>query len=90
VVASTAYDIMRLTIRLFALHREIAGRDAYIIDVPDGSTVADAFALVCSEFPGIAKTGRTAAFAVNRAHVGGDAPLADGDELAILPPVAGG
>ena len=88
-VASTAYDIMRLTIRLFALHREIAGRDAYIIDVPDGSTVADAFALVCSDFPEIASS-RAVAFAVNRAHVGADATVVEGDELAILPPVAGG
>jgi molybdopterin converting factor subunit 1 len=90
VVPSIAYDIMHLTIRLFALHREIAGRDAYVIELPHGSTVADAFARVCSEFPEIAKKGGSVAFAVNRAHVGSDAALADGDELAILPPVAGG
>jgi molybdopterin converting factor subunit 1 len=81
---------MHLTIRLFALHREIAGREAYIVELPDGCTVADAFARVCADYPEIAKQSGSAAFAVNREHVGSDAAVADGDELAILPPVAGG
>lgn len=80
---------MQVTIRLFALHREIAGRDTLIVDVPDGSTVDAAFDRACALFPGIAAIGRVA-FAVNREHVDRSAQLKPGDELALLPPVAGG
>lgn len=81
---------MRVTIRLFAAHREAAGTDTYVAELPAGATVSDAFARVCGSFPAIARGARAAAFALNRSHVGGDAPLADGDEVAVLPPVAGG
>lgn len=81
---------MRVTVRLFAAHREAAGTSTYVADLPAGATVSDAFARVCSAFPGIANGARSAAFALNRSHVGGDARLAEGDEVAILPPVAGG
>lgn len=83
-------DRMRVTVRLFAAHREAAGTNTYTADLPAGATVADAFARVCGSFPGIARNAGSAAFALNRSHVAGDAKLTDGDELAILPPVAGG
>ena len=81
---------MHITIRLFARHREIAGRDRHIIELPDGASVGDAYETMCAEFPSIGASGRAVAFAVNRSHVDRTASLADGDELAILPPVAGG
>ena len=81
---------MRITVRLFAAHREAAGTNTYIADLPSGATVSDAYARVCGSFPSIAQSGRATAFALNRAHVLGDEPLHDGDEVAILPPVAGG
>jgi len=81
---------MRVTVRLFAAHREAAGTSTFEADLPAGATVSDAFASVCGSFPGIEKSTRVPAFALNQAHVQADAPLADGDEVAILPPVAGG
>jgi molybdopterin converting factor subunit 1 len=81
---------MHVTIRLFAAHREAAGRSAYVANLPDGCTVADVFAHVCAEFPEIARTARSVAFALNRAHAPGEARVSDGDEVAFLPPVAGG
>ena len=81
---------MRITVRLFAAHREAAGTSTYIAELPAGATVSDAFANVCGSFPGISRSANSMAFALNRAHVRGDAVLHDGDEVAILPPVAGG
>jgi sulfur-carrier protein len=81
---------MQVTVRLFAAHREAAGTNAYVADLPEGSTVADAFGRVCAEYPAIARTARGVAFALNQTHVSSEALLSDGDELALLPPVAGG
>jgi len=81
---------MRISVRLFAAHREAAGTSGYVTDLADGATVADAFARVCADHPAIAATGRAVAFALNQTHVSGDARLRDGDEVALLPPVAGG
>lgn len=81
---------MQVTVRLFASHREAAKRDTLVIALPDGATVRDAFGQACASHPEIAGAASSVAFAVNREHVPPETPLRDGDELAILPPVAGG
>src|SRR5215469_7455293 len=90
VLARRTSKRMRITVRLFAAHREAAGTNTYIAELPDGATVSDAYAGICDSFPNIASSAGATAFALNHAHVGGDEPLHDGDEVAILPPVAGG
>jgi molybdopterin synthase catalytic subunit len=82
---------MTVTVRLFAMLRERAGRDSVEIELPDGATVADAFDRLAAE-PGLAElVGRLPLrMAVNREYVGGDAPIAPGDELAVIPPISGG
>jgi molybdopterin synthase catalytic subunit len=81
---------MHVTVLLFAAHREAAGKHRFVAELPDGSTVSDAFERVCAEFPAIAQSARSVAFALNQSHVSGDATVRDGDEVALLPPVAGG
>lgn len=81
---------MRVTVRLFAAHREIAGRGSLDIDVPDGARVDEAFERVCAEYAALGARAGGVAFAINREHAVPGAILHDGDELAILPPVAGG
>src|SRR5690348_9240690 len=82
---------MTVTVRLFAILRERAGRDSVEIELPDDATVADAFDRLASE-PGLGDlVGRMPLrMAVNREYVGGDAPIAPGDELALIPPISGG
>jgi molybdopterin synthase catalytic subunit len=82
---------MRVSVRLFAILRERAGRDEMEIDLPDGATVAEAMEALRSE-PGLDEPlGRMrVAMAVNREYAGPDTALAAGDELALVPPVSGG
>jgi molybdopterin synthase catalytic subunit len=75
---------MQVTVRYFAVLREKRGVSSETIVVPDG---ASARSIYLGLFPGL---GLPVAFAVNQAAVGGDTPLADGDELALLPPLGGG
>jgi molybdopterin synthase catalytic subunit len=76
-------------VRLFASYREAAGRGQFDLELPAGAAVRDAIARVTREHPLIAE-GRKVVIARNREYVGIDAPLADGDELALIPPVSGG
>ena len=81
---------MKVTVRLFAAHRETAGRSTHSMVLPDGCTVAQVFERVCIEFPALGRTAGAVAFAVNKEQVPADTRVADGDEIALLPPVAGG
>src|SRR5919204_5034591 len=80
---------VRVLVRLFASYREAAGRGHFDLELPAGSTVRDAIARILNEHPLIAE-GRQVVIARNREYVGVDEPLADGDELALIPPVSGG
>jgi MoaE-MoaD fusion protein len=76
---------MRITVRLFAALRERAGAGERELDLGDGSRVGDVWAALQlgDEPPGIA-------YARNREYSDRDAPLSDGDEVAVIPPVSGG
>ncbi len=76
---------MRVTVRLFAGLRERAGAATRDGVVADGSTVADVWAaLELGDEP------QGLLYAVNRAYAPPAKPLADGDEVALIPPVSGG
>lgn len=81
---------MRITVRLFASQREAMGRSSLDAELPEGATAQDAFARLSAAHPQLAALAGSVAFAVNREHAPPEAPLHDGDELALLPPVAGG
>ena len=76
---------MDVTVRLFAGLRERAGASSRPLELGDGAVVADVWAALGlgDEPPGLL-------YAVNRAYAGREAPLADGDEVALIPPVSGG
>jgi molybdopterin synthase catalytic subunit/molybdopterin converting factor small subunit len=72
-------------VRLFAALRERAGSGERQLELPEGASAADVWsALDLGEEPA------GLVFAVNRAYTGRDQPLADGDEVALIPPVSGG
>ena len=76
---------MRVTVRLFAGLREHAGTAQRDVDLSDGARVEDVWrALELGDEPA------GLVFAVNRAYVERSQALADGDEVALIPPVSGG
>lgn len=91
-VASAAKPsaMIRVTVRLFAQYAELAGTDAVAVDLPPGATVADAVAAVRQRARNGQQLPERPLGAVNLAHVLPDHRLSDGDELALLPPLAGG
>ena len=81
---------MDVTVRLFAGLREHAGAGTVALRLGDGATVADAIAqLRDGALAGLPDNAPFVA-AVAREYVREDHPLAEGDELALVPPVSGG
>lgn len=83
---------MILHVRLFAVLRERAGSDRVEIEVGEGATVADALRALAEQHRPLAAplAEMPVVMAVNRSSAGEEAPLAPGDELALIPPVSGG
>jgi len=74
---------------LFASYADVIGQDRIELDVPDQATVADVVAAVRSTHRS-ARLPPRPLVAVNRRYAAYDAPVGTGDEIAVIPPVAGG
>lgn len=74
----------------FAVFRERLGRDQEAIELPEGATVADAIAALAARHPAVAQLRGRFRVAVNQEMADDAHALADRDELALIPPVAGG
>jgi sulfur-carrier protein len=81
---------MRIVIRLFARLRDIAGSSDLVRDAPAGSTVADVWRGLVTDFPEMARYDSSISTAVNADYAKMTAVLSEGDEVAFLPPVSGG
>jgi molybdopterin synthase catalytic subunit/molybdopterin converting factor small subunit len=76
---------VRVAVRLFAGLRERAGVGSLELDLPDGATVADVWPrLELGDEPS------GLLYALNRDYADRGAGLAEGDEVALIPPVSGG
>lgn len=76
--------------RLFGRYAELTGCDQLTLVLTEGATVTDALSAVRAQVSQAARLPDRPLAAINRKHVQPDAVLNDGDELAILPPLAGG
>jgi molybdopterin converting factor subunit 1 len=81
---------MRLTVRLFARLRDLAGRAELDCEMTPGASVADVWRVVTSRHPPLEPFGRAVSCAVNADFARMDTEVRDGDEVAFLPPVSGG
>lgn len=75
---------------LFARPREVAGAGVVDLELPAGSTAADAFADLTARTPALGPMRPLLRCAVNGEYAAWEAPLDDGAELALIPPTAGG
>jgi len=79
-----------IRVRLFAGLREAAGWSQKEMMLAAGSTVADLLAHGERTIPGLILQGRPVYAAVNQKYVEREHVLAEGDEVALFPPVSGG
>ena len=81
---------VRVTIRLFARLREITGAGELSRELNAPADAQAAWAALTREFPALEQYRPVISCAVNEQYAKFDTPLADGDEVAFLPPVSGG
>jgi molybdopterin converting factor subunit 1 len=81
---------MRVTIRLFARLRDIAGSAELVREVAPGATIRAIWSDLSREFPDLSRYERSISTAVNADYARMDHVVGDGDEVAFLPPVSGG
>jgi len=79
---------VNVTVKLFAHLRVAAGTAEVPVTLTGGTTVADAARAVSDLYPALDVHGAMAA--VNARYAKPSTELADGDVVALLPPVSGG
>ena len=79
-----------ITLRLFAVFREVLGASVLTREVATGTTVADLLAQIIAEHPALAGAEHAVSFSVNRTYASAATVLLAGDEVAFIPPVSGG
>jgi molybdopterin synthase catalytic subunit len=81
---------MRVTVRFFAGCRDATKTDTTIIELPAESALPDLKRILGRTYPSLARYLDRIRYSVNWEYVGSNATLRDGDEVALIPPVAGG
>lgn len=80
---------MTVNVLLFASYADALGAHSLALEVPRDATVADVLRQVRA-MPGADRLPREPLVAVNERYARRDRVLAAGDQVAIIPPVAGG
>ena len=80
---------MRVTVRTFAILRELAA-DRTTVTLGERACIEDAWNAFVDRFPALRPHRPFVRAARNGAYAEWDVSLADGDEVAFLPPVSGG
>lgn len=81
---------MKVRLLHFAVLRDIAGRDEEELDLADGTTPRDVWQTMRTSHVKLAEYLEPPLAAINERYAAPDTVLRDGDELAFIPPVAGG
>ena len=82
-------DMTQLQVLLFASYAEAFGSGTVNITVPEPATVADVV-VALRGLPGGSVLPASPVVAVDRRYVRGSVPVRSGQEIAVIPPVAGG
>ncbi|MDQ4143227.1 MAG: molybdenum cofactor biosynthesis protein MoaE [Actinomycetota bacterium] len=80
----------KVRVRKFGALSESAGSPEEVIEVDRGSTAGDVLRLLGQRHPAVSRLAGQIRMAVNLELASPDQPLQDDDEVALLPPVAGG
>ena len=81
---------MTVEVLLFARLRELAGTHSVSVSIPTPATARTVWSELCRTHPRLAGADAGLRVALNQSYAAWDSPVAPGDTLAFIPPVAGG
>ncbi len=81
---------MRIGVLFFGILKDIVGRSAETVELPEGARVRAVLAFYVRKAPRLEAMLPSLAISVNQEYSAADRMLRDGDEVALLPPVSGG
>lgn len=80
---------MKCLVKAFGISRDILAQRELVVEVTEGYSVGALKADLYGKFPRLQNL-RSLFIAVNSQYADDDQILADGDEVALIPPVSGG
>jgi molybdopterin converting factor subunit 1 len=81
---------MNISVKYFAFYESYKGKNSESITVTSSETVGSLFERLMKSHPLKERLFSSTLFAVNQSYVKSDTVLKEGDEVAFIPPVAGG
>ena len=81
---------MRARVLFFGMLKELVGRSADDAEFPEGTDLRAVFESYALRYPPLRDMARSIVMARNQEFAELSAKLAEGDEIAFLPPVSGG
>jgi len=81
---------VRIRVLFFGVLRDVVGVREDSLDVPEGGRLDTVFEHYATRFPKLREMAASTVLALNQQFSSPSAPLAEGDEVAFLPPVSGG
>lgn len=81
---------MKVRLLLFAVLRDITGKSEADLSLHDGASAGDVWESLRQQYPELGGYAHPPLVAVNETYAAPSTVLREGDELAFIPPVAGG
>jgi molybdopterin synthase catalytic subunit len=81
---------VRIRVLFFGVLRDVVGSREDSLEVASGGRLETVFDHYADRFPKLREMSSSVVLALNQQFSAASAPLADGDEVAFLPPVSGG
>jgi molybdopterin synthase catalytic subunit len=81
---------MRISLLFFGPVRDLTGKECVDQELPAGANIDALAADLAERYPALRAGMPALRFAVNQEFAGGQRVLAEGDEVAVIPPVSGG
>jgi molybdopterin synthase catalytic subunit len=81
---------VKITVQFFSFLRQLAGQTETVLNLPDGSTVADALTQLQAKFPRLKEAEQTTLIAIGVEFATRSGQLHDGDVLSLMSSLQGG
>ena len=81
---------MKVRVRFYAHLRDLTGKDAMEVDLPDQGTVAQLLEQLCTQTPALRSHDTTILVGAGVEFVDRNYVIQPGEEISVMPPVQGG